>query len=136
MKQIKLYMTIFVCSLLLSGSIGTNFPEDIPDGIINAIKSGNASNLAKYFIVNVELTINETEEIYSKEQAELILKDFFLKNPVNSFVVLHKGGKEGSRYAIGNLSTVNGTFRLTILVKLKESQPYIHQLRIEKENEQ
>lgn len=127
---------MLISCIILSGFAGNLFSQEIPDGIINAIKTGSASNLAKYFNVNVELTINNNEEIYSKDQAELILKDFFAKNIPTAFVVLHKGGKEGSRYAIGNFSTASGNFRITILVKTKDSQPYIHQFRIEKENAQ
>ncbi|MFO7658081.1 MAG: DUF4783 domain-containing protein [Bacteroidales bacterium] len=136
MKQFKLYLVFLTGWVFLSGIAAGFLPQDIPDGIILAIKKGNASDLAKYINVNVELTINGNEEIYSKEQAELILKDFFTKNPVNSFSIIHKGGKEDSRYAIGNLSTLKGEYRVTLLVKIKESQPYIHQLRIEKENAQ
>ncbi len=136
MKQIKLHIITFILGIFLPGAAIYSPPEDIPDGIIQAISAGNAANLAKYFNVNVELTINRGEEIYSKDQAELILKDFFSKHVPNSFSILHKGGKEGSRYAIGNLSTTNGNFRVTILIKLKDSEPYIHQLRIEEENAQ
>ena len=136
MKQIKLFYIIFISGILLSRFAICSPQEDIPGGIIQAIRSGNAANLAKYFNVNVELTLSQGEEIYSKDQAELILKDFFSKHVPNSFDILHKGGKEGSRYAIGNLSTTNGNFRVTILIKLKDSQPYIHQLRIEEENAQ
>ncbi|MBN2611332.1 MAG: DUF4783 domain-containing protein [Bacteroidales bacterium] len=136
MKQIKLYLAVFIGLLLMSGNTTGFLPPDIPDGIILALKKGSASDLAKYINVNVELTIDGNEQIYSKEQAELILKDFFIKNPVNSFSIIHKGGKEDSRYAIGNLNTVKGDYRLTLLVKIKDNMPYIHQLRIEKENAQ
>ena len=134
MKNIRLFIIIFIAGILLPGYAFGSPPEIIPDGIIQAIRTGNAANLAKYFNTNIELTLNRGEEIYSRDQAELILKDFFLKHAPNDFSILHKGGKEGSSYAIGNLSTTNGNFRVTILVKLKDSQPYIHQLRIEEEN--
>jgi len=135
-KQIKLFIIFFVLGFSLPGLAIYSPGEDIPEEIIQSIRSGNAADLAKYFNVNVELTINKGEEIYSRDQAELILKDFFSKHVPNSFNILHKGGKEGSRYAIGNLGTTNGNFRVTILVKLKDSQPYVHQLRIEEENAQ
>lgn len=136
MKQIKLSILILFLGVLLPDFMPSASPGDIPEGIIQAIRAGNATNLAKYFNVNVELTVNKAEEIYSKDQAELILKDFFAKHVPVNFSILHKGGKEGSQYAIGNLSTSNGTYRVTILVKLKDSQPYVHQLRIEEENAQ
>lgn len=107
--------------------------SSIPDEIITAIKSGNAKDLAKYFNQNIELIILNEEDVYSKAQAELILKDFFSKNLPSDFTILHQGGKESARYAIGTVKTAKGNFRMYFLLKIKNDQPFIHQLRIEKE---
>jgi hypothetical protein len=109
-------------------------PGDIPQGMIDALKTGNSIQLSRYFSTSIELAIPGKEEIYSNKQAELILKDFFTKHVPSNFTILHKGGKEGSQYAIGNLITSVGNFRVTLLIKLKDSKPYIHQLRFEQEN--
>lgn len=108
---------------------------EIPDGIVNAIGSGNSAVLAGYFNSSLELCILENENIYTKQQAELITKDFFSRNVPSSFTILHKGGKEGSQYAIGILVTSNGSYRVTILVKIKENKSLIHQLRFETNDE-
>jgi hypothetical protein len=136
MKLIKLIIPfLFFPALLLSCRSNTyNFNDDIPDGIINAIKEGNARELAKYFNNSVELALSDIDDIYSKNQAEMIIQDFFKNHPPQSFSILHKGGKETSRYAIGNLTTSNGKFRVTILIKIKEGTAVINQLRIEKED--
>ena len=136
MKLIKLIIPfLFLQAMLLSCKSNTyDYNDDIPDGIITAIKKGNAGELAKYFNNSVELALSDIDDIYSKNQAELIVQDFFTKHPPQSFSILHEGGKESSRYAIGNLSTSNGKFRITILIKIKEGTPVINQLRIEKEN--
>ena len=47
------------------------------DEVIGALRSGNSSELAKYFDDNVELTIPDKSDNYSKAQAQLIVKDFF-----------------------------------------------------------
>ena len=105
----------------------------VPEVIINAIKTGNAKELAKYFNQNIELVILSEENVYSKTQAELIIKDFFNKNVPSEFTILHQGGKEGAQYAIGSVKTSNGNFRIYFLLKFKKDQPFIHQLKIEKE---
>lgn len=105
----------------------------VPEVIISAIKTGNAKELAKFFNQNVELILFNEENVYSKAQAELILKDFFSKNIPSDFTVLHQGGKDGAKYAIGSVKTSTGNFRVYFLLKIKSDQPYIHQLRIEKE---
>lgn len=113
---------------------GSSAPGDIPQGVLDALKSGNASQLSGFFNSSIELAIPGKEDIYSNQQAELIMKDFFAKHVPSNFVILHKGGKEGSQYAIGNLTTSSGNFRVTLLIKLRDNKPYIHQLRFEQEN--
>ena len=70
--------------------------SEIPDAVINAISTGNSAVLAGYFNPSLTLAILEKEDIYTRQQAELIMKDFFARNTPVSFTVLHKGGKEGS----------------------------------------
>lgn len=105
----------------------------VPDGIILALKSGNSKELAKYFNANIELQILEKENVYSKAQAELILKDFFSKNIPGGFTKIHEGGKEGAKYVIGNLTTSTGTYRVYFLLKEINGASLIHELRIENE---
>jgi hypothetical protein len=107
---------------------------DIPKAVIDALRTGNTTQLSGYFNTSIELAILDQEDIYSKQQAELIIKDFFSKHVPSSFVILHKGGKEGSQYAIGNLTTSTGSYRVTLLIKQKDNKPFIHQLRFEEGN--
>ena len=128
MKKLILVSTIaYLFSLNVLGG-------DIPQVIVSAFESGDAASLAEYFNSTIELTINNKEEIYSKTQAEVILKDFFTKNPPTAFRILHQGGKESSKYAIGNLQTRTKNYRITFLLKSVNSKVFIHQLRIENSN--
>ncbi|OFX20547.1 MAG: hypothetical protein A2033_01145 [Bacteroidetes bacterium GWA2_31_9] len=111
------------------------FSQEIPDGIQTALKTGNATELAKYFNTNVEMTVINKEDVYSKSQAEIILRDFFSNNTPTEFKLMHKGGKDGAKYAIGNLKTTTKTYRVYFLVKNNNKTPYIQQLRIEESDE-
>jgi hypothetical protein len=106
---------------------------DIYDEIANAIRSGDSKQIASYFSNNIDLTILNQEDVYSKAQAELIVKDFLSKNSPKSFSILHKGSsKEGTIYAIGNLSTMNGkTFRVSFFVKMTSGKYMLQELRFE-----
>ena len=131
-KNFKLLLVVFI----LGGALSANaFPIfDIPPKIFDAMKVGNAPELAKHFNSSVELVILDKEDIYSKQQAEQILKSFFDKNKTKAFTLLHQGGKQGAQYAIGNLETVSGkTYRVYFLVKESAGKPLIHQMRIEEE---
>ena len=107
----------------------------VPEGIVLSFKAGNASELAKFFHSNVELIILDKEDVYSRSQAEQIIRKFFLEHKPESFKIIFEGGKENSRYAIGNLGTKSQSYRVYILMKSQEGSPTIHQLRIEEEDE-
>ena len=63
----------------------------VPDEIFSAIKAGNSKVLAKYFNSNVELVILDKDGVYSKTQAELIVREFFAKNIPSNLVKRHEG---------------------------------------------
>ncbi|MES2593270.1 MAG: DUF4783 domain-containing protein [Bacteroidota bacterium] len=112
------------------------FMPDVIDGIASAIRSGNPRNISQYFIENIDLKVIAQEDVYSKQQAEMILKDFFSKHPVKAYTVAHKSEpKNGSQYVIGTLETGSGKFRIYFLIKTTGSVTLIQQFRIETENE-
>ncbi|MBN2481279.1 MAG: DUF4783 domain-containing protein [Bacteroidales bacterium] len=129
-----LYILIFpliFSAVLFAGQQTSDLPKDI----INALKTGNAETLSGYFNTSLELAMpSAKDDIYSSQQSKQIVRDFFTKHVPIDFTVLHKGGPAESQYAIGSLSTKNGNFRVTLLIKLRDDKPYIHQLRFEQEN--
>jgi hypothetical protein len=133
-NRFKIAFCLLLLILPTQARISASAPGDIPQAMIDALKTGNTSQLSKFFNSSIELAIPDQEDIYSSQQAELIVKDFFAKHVPTNFVILHKGGKEGSQYAIGNLSTSTGNYRVTMLIKQTDNRPYIHQLRFEEEN--
>lgn len=100
--------------------------------IIDAIKSGNAAEVAKYFDNTLEITFPQKSNSYSKSKAEEKLRDFFNNNPVKGFKIIHQGKNADSQYCIGNLSTDNGIYRTTIYTKQKGEIQLIQELRFEK----
>lgn len=121
--------------MLFAGSLILFNPAaaQIPDEIIQSLKAGNARTLAGFFNQNVELVTPDSDNVYSKAQAQLIVSDFFSSNAPQNFSVIHRGGKEDARYVIGNLTTKTGSFRVYFLLKREEGKDFIHQLRIEKQ---
>ena len=109
--------------------------DKIPEGIVLSFRAGNAAELSKFFHNNVELIILEKEDVYSRSQAEQIIRKFFSEHKPESFKIIFEGGKENSRYAIGSLRTPEKSYRVYILIKKQEESPLIHQLRIEEEEE-
>lgn len=122
----KLLLSLII-SGLFSSFITISFTE-----VLNAIRSGNANEIAKYFDNTVEITLPQRSNSFSKSQAELVLRDFFNDNNVKGFETIHKSENSGSQYCIGNLTTVNGVFRTTIYMKQKGDKQVIQEMRFEK----
>ena len=101
------------------------------DEVVNAIKSGNVSTVAKFFDNSVEISMPDKSNSYSKNQAEIILRDFFSNNGVKDFAIIHKGENAGSQYCIGTLVTKNGSFRTTVFMKQKNDKQLLQEIRFE-----
>lgn len=101
--------------------------------IVSAIKTGNAKELASFFQSNIELTVLDDEGTYSKSQAEIILKDFFTKNPPKDFSINHNGSsKDLSQFYIGSYKTNNQqSYRIYFLIKSLTDKMLIQQLQIQ-----
>ncbi len=124
MKKLLLSIVTFV---LVCSFISLSFTE-----VVKAIKTGNSSEVSKYFDNTVEITFPEKSNSYNKSQAELVLNDFFATNTVKDFEILHQSDNGGSEYCIGNLQTTGGVFRTTIFMKQKAGKNLIQELRFEK----
>jgi hypothetical protein len=108
--------------------------QKIPSGIQVAFKAGNAGELAKFLNPTVELLMPDREDFYKKNVAENILRDFFTSHPTKDFIIRYQGTKNDVQYAIGNLKTERGDFRVYFLMKKVEDELLIHLIRIDLEN--
>lgn len=106
----------------------------IPSGISLAFKVGNATELSRYFNSTVQVLLLGKEDFYKKNVAETILKDFFSEYKTRDFIIRHQGGTNDAQYAIGNLKTEKGDFRVYFLLKKVSNDLLIHQIRIEPDN--
>ncbi len=109
-------------------------PQYSIEEVLNALKTGNANQLSKYFDTRIDISLPDKSDNFSKNQAEMILKDFFSSNNVRSFQVKHKGNMNGSQFCIGSLQTKNGTFRTKLYMKQKGDQQVIQEIAFQSEN--
>ena len=108
--------------------------DNVSNKVIEAISNGNASELSKLFNLTIDINIPENEGTYSKNQAEIIVKKFFKKNPVTKFTINHSGSSnDGSKYSIGTYISNNKTYRVYFLLKETSETYYIQQLQFELE---
>lgn len=102
------------------------------DPVINAIRSGDATELSKYFDNTIEITISGNTKTYSKNQAQVVMRQFFQENAVKDFKVIHESENANSQYCIGSLTTSSGVYRATIFMKQKGDRNMIQEMRFEK----
>jgi len=126
----KTIHTIFFL-IFLSCVVNAQEQVRIPPEILNAFKTGNSSDLSKYFNPTVQIMLLGKEDFYKKNVAETILRDFFSGYRPKDFIVKHQGGTGDAQYAIGNLRTEKNNFRVYFLLKRVGSDLLIHQIRID-----
>lgn len=101
------------------------------DEVIGALRSGNSAQLSGYFDDNVELTLPDKSDSYSRAQAQLIIKDFFSNNGVKGFDLKHKGDSPGGHFCIGTLQTNGGNFRTNVFMKTKNGKEVVKEIRFQ-----
>lgn len=123
-----LFTIISILSLIAQDQV------KIPNGISMAFKAGNAAELTKFINSTVELRVLDKEDFYKKNVAEAILRDFFTGYKTKDFVIRHQGGTNDAQYAIGNLKTEKGDFRVYFLLKKVDQELLIYKISIDPDN--
>lgn len=127
MKKYLLLLTLAFSIIKLS-AFG---PGQSIESVIGALRNGNTSELSRYMDGNLDISMPNKTDTYSKAQAVLILKDFFARNGVTGFEVKHKGDNKGNEYCIGMLNTKSGTYRTTVFMKADGGKQLIKEIRFQ-----
>ena len=122
---------LFFACLISSFFLSALKSRDGIDDVINALRTGNATELSKYIDDNIEMSLPDKTDTYSKAQALVILQDFFANNGVKTFEVKHTGDNGGSQFCIGILQTKSGSYRTTVLMKNKEGKQVLKEIRFQ-----
>jgi hypothetical protein len=102
------------------------------DDVATAIRSGDVSNLSPYLDNRVDITLPTKSDTYSRNQAEMIIRDFFSTNGVKNFQIKQRGEQgAGTLYCVGELQTQNGNFRTMLFLKQKGDKQYLQELRFQ-----
>lgn len=115
---------------ILLGSFQDETVRDI--GI--AMKAGSSKELIKFCNRTVEIKIDGKSSNYSKNQAEVVLKEFFTNNPSEDFNYIHQGASpEGLKYTIGKYTHEKGAYRVVMFIKKIGDNYLIDTLNFSKE---
>jgi hypothetical protein len=123
MKSVSFIALIFTSLVLTSY---THFIEI--DDVVFALKSGNASQLSRYFDTRVDISLPDKSDNYSRTQAEMILRNFFSNSGVTNFEAKYKGESNGTKYCIGTLQTRNAAYRTKLFMKEKAGKHWVQEI--------
>jgi hypothetical protein len=126
--NIRSILTLF---LFLTATVQVS-AQSVGEQVTAAFRVGNHKELSRHFDTKVDMVLLSKENSYSKAQAEVIIKDFFDKNRISGYQVIHQGrSRDGAQYVIGSLTTASGQYRTYVLVKGEGDKGRVQQLRIE-----
>jgi len=125
--------TLYLIVFLTGVSIGAS-AQDIFAPMKDAIKTGNAKEVIKFFNASVDMNLDGEVAMYSKAQAEFVLRDFFKKHPSSDFSIVHTGSSKGGlQFAIGRYVSNADTFDVVIRVKEVNGSYLIHEINFVKD---
>ena len=133
-KNLMFVLFLMLLSVTAPAELVMPASPGIIESISSAIKGANSGELARYFSNTVEIQIPGKEGTFSKSQAEMIMKDFFSRNPVTSFTANQQGSSNGgAQFMIGTYKSGKTIFHVYVLVKPVGGLLLIQQLHFESE---
>jgi hypothetical protein len=134
MNRLFTKILFFSWLLLSTGLAGRAQGADQLSAVRSAIANGSSHGLAQFLAPSVEVGFDGDQQSYNATQTELVLKNFFAKNPPASVDIVHQGASnDGIPYAIAHYVGRNGNYRVFIQLKPKQPSPTIDKLDFTKE---
>src|SRR3954468_9534764 len=122
----------FVCCFMLAG-IGLIAQDALFNPMKDALKTGNAKEVVKFFNTSVDMNVEGNVDTYSRAQAEFVLRDFFKKHPVSDFSIVHTGSSKGGlQFAIGRYASNGESYNVLLRVKEVNGVNLIHEINFVK----
>lgn len=127
-KKILLISLLFLASLCRANAQEPD--QDMFAPISKYMQAGDYESLSAWFADNLELEILGSVNNCTRNQAKLIMKNFFTKYTPKKFTIIHKSGKAPMKYAVGSLTAGGEEFRVILFVKSTSESSYIEQIKI------
>ncbi len=106
--------------------------SDVIDDIATCVKTANTKGLTKYFSSTVSMNLMNDEGVYSRVQAEIILREFFNKNKPTNVQFIHRlDSNPNLKYVVLNLTTSRETFRVSYRLTNEDNVFKVTEFRIE-----
>ena len=127
---------LFIFLALGFGSVQAQNAGHAPlEEVVSAIRVNRMQDIDKYMESFVTISINNIQSIYSHNQAQVILRDFFDKNDPKDLLVMDSGTPtSSSAFVIGGYDAANGTkYIVYVLMKMKDNKFVLQEIRVNKD---
>jgi hypothetical protein len=131
MKKVYIFFILTLLAWLPSEAQNAS-QNEVFARIEASIRTGDVETISRYFNGAVQITTDEVDQDFSAVQAKHVLKEFFDKNRVRSFALVHKGQSGDSFYAMGEYQSMNGKFDTNIILIRNGSNFQVDIIRFEK----
>ena len=133
MKKIYWLASLLLTFLFAGPSTAQEGSQDVFTPIGKYLQAGDYDKLSAWFADNLELDMLGAVNNCTRNQAKLIMKNFFTNYTPKKFTIIHKSGKAPMKYAVGSLNAGGEHFRVILYVKTSDEKSYIEQLKVERD---
>jgi len=117
--------------ILLGVGLGFQTAEQSLSQIEQGLRKGEVKLILPYLHDPVEIAISGKAKMYSRTQAEYVLKDFFKSHPPRGFTFMHRGRSENVLYAIGAYHGQSEQWDVSVFGRIERGRYQVEQLRFE-----
>jgi uncharacterized phage-like protein YoqJ len=105
--------------------------EAVEKSLTTAFVKRDARQLTNHFSNTLSIELPNKSGSYSKEQAQMVLRDFFKTHKPDGFSIIYKGeNRDSSQFLIGLMQHGSNQYRVYVLMKKQKGQLLIHHLNI------
>lgn len=116
--------------IVLFTVLSVNLKAGESEKIANLIQTANTAELVNMFNSSIELVTPNTSGVHSRDQAKMILDNFFRNNQPVKAVVAHETTGTTNSMLVINLTTKTGSYRISISGTYKGSNFIINEFKI------
>lgn len=134
MHQLIFIFLLFLIGVQLLPSHPTARKFQDVEAIETAIREGSSRDLGRFFSHSISLHLNNIQGDYSKNQAQLILRDFFKNSPPQAFNIVQQGkSTDKIWYTIGEYRSDVEFFKVLIKGTQDKKTLLIYSLEFKRE---
>ena len=129
----KYILLAVICLFCANAASAQNEVADIFAPISKYMEQGDCEKLSAWFADNLELDILGAVNNCSRNQAKLIMRNFFSNYTPKHLDIIQRSGSSPMKYAVGTLDAGGEKFRIILYVKADGGKSYVEQLKISRE---